>query len=473
MTGAAGRNPAHAPERPDMNGLWTNPTTNSADGLLRAPDASLARVYFLQGFVATFAVLCPCFGRAFTIFGYHNRVVSTVLVAIVVVASIPLFSYSRARNSLGALTLALLALAFFYADHVQRAEIFRIQFESDYYDGKLARLLQMSLPVLVLGYLVSSSRLRLPFLRGTWWAIFVCGLIGLGTLATYRRFFLGQTAEIASSFDGEELFCTIALSLVVSLAMILVLEMVPWKGRDFIWLPWLSLALFFSVLLLRQRAHLIMLSLFALTRFWGKKRKLVSLAAVAIVFGLGIAMIVRHYHDLVITETVRGYWVAAADGRMVRSRTDLAALAIAGIREDPSGHGLGAFDLHHYKPYPHNRFLEAFYELGVLGALIVGWMCLSGLRHVRGLLLPQGASLASRSTWFLHATVVLMLANELKSGSLEGIGLYLYFLFIAPSVSRLPRRAGRSAAESALGRPHWHTRAACKSPEGRLKARAS
>jgi hypothetical protein len=319
-----------------------------------------------------------------------------------------------------------------------------MQFEAGYYEGKLARLFQLSVPVFVLGYLVSSSRGRSPFVRGSWWAILVSGLIGLGLLITHRQYFLGQTCEISVSFYEEQLFSPIGLSIVLTLATILVLDMVPWTGRDYLWAPWCGLLMVLSVLLLRQRAHLIVICLLVLAKFWNKRRRLASLAAVAIVFGVAAGMVIKHYRELVITETVQLYWAAAADGRMVRGRTDLAALAIAGIRENTLGHGLGAFDVHHSKPYPHNRFLEAFYELGIGGAVCVGWMCVLGLRGLPGLFAAGHSSRASPSVWFLQAAAVLLLAHELKAGSLECISTYLYFLFIMPPVARRAGRPGRT-----------------------------
>lgn len=435
-----------------------HPKGNSADLLLRVSDAGLARYYFLQGFVATFAVLYPFFGRAFNVFGYHNRVVSTVLILIVIVISIPRFSHARARHGLGALALGLTAFAVLYADPLQRGEIFHVQFEMGYYEGKLARLFQLSVPVFVLGYLVSSSRVRSSFIRGSWWAIFASGLIGLGVLITHRRYFLGQTCEISLSFHDQQLFSTIGLSVVLTLATILILDMVPWTGRDYFWAPWCGLLLVFSVLLLRQRAHMIVICVLVLTRFWNRRKRFASLAAAAIVFGVAAGMVIKHYRELVITETVQLYWAAAANGRMVRGRTDLAALAIAGIREDPLGHGLGAFDAHHSKPYPHNRFLEAFYELGIGGAVCVAWMCVLGLRRLPGLFTAQHSSRASPSLWFLHAAVVFLLAHELKAGSLECISIYIYFLFITPTVSRLAEPRGRTTVPLRAHVPGMHRR---------------
>jgi hypothetical protein len=443
-----------------------HPKGNSAHLLLQVSDAGLARYYFFQGFVATFAVLYPFFGRAFDVFGYHNRVVSTVLILIVIVISIPRFSCARARHGLGALVLGLIALAVLYADPVQRGELFHVQFETGYYEGKLARLFQLSVPVFVLGYLVSSSRVRSSFIRGSWWAIFVSGLIGLGILITHRQYFLGQTCEISSSFQEQQLFSTIGLSIVLTLATILVLDTVPWTGRDYLWAPWCGLLMVLSVLLLRQRAHLIVICLLVLARFWNKRRRLASLAAVAIVFGVAVGMVIKHYRELVITETVQLYWAAAADGRMVRGRTDLAALAIAGIRENTLGHGLGAFDVHHCKPYPHNRFLEAFYELGIGGAVCVGWMCVLGLRRLPGLFTAQQSSRASPSLWFLHAAVVFLLAHELKAGSLECISIYIYFLFITPTVSRLGDLRGQTTVPLRAHAPGIHGRSTARPRAG-------
>jgi hypothetical protein len=188
------------------------------------------------------------------------------------------------------------------------------------------------------------------------------------------------------------------------------------------------------------------------------------------VFGVGAGMVIRQYHDLVITETVQLYWSAAVDGRMVRSRTDLAALAIAGIRENPWGHGLGSFSLHRYKPYPHNRFLEAFYELGILGAACVGWMCVAGLRHLRGLFFTRHGPKSSPSVWFLHAAVVFLLAHELKAGSLECINIYVYFLFISPAVSRLPEGSIQTSVHSRAHAPGMHRRSARQRPVALLPA---
>ena len=420
--------------------------------------------YFLLGFLATLAVLYPCAGQAFRVFGYHPRVIASVLLGVVALASFTRFSLDRARNGLAALALLLLILAFVYADTVQREYAFRVQLDTEYYSGKLARFYQICLPVFVLGYLVSASRHRPAFVRGTWWSVFVCGLIGLCVLGWHSDYFLGQTSSMVHSFTEEGLFSTIALSIVISLSAILLVERIPWKGRDFAWLALLGLAQLFAILLLRQRAHLIVLTVFVLARFWVGRTKVVSLLAVTIFFGLAITVIVNQYREYLVTETVRLYWTAAADGLMVETRMDLFLEAQAGIREYPMGQGLGSFSFNHFNKYPHNCILEAFYEMGVFGALCVGSICLMALSRLLTLFARQRHAGPGQSAWFLHAAVLFLLAHAMKANPLEDIGIFVYFLFIAPDMRLGGKKAGKRRAARwgayapSLGRrasPRW------------------
>jgi hypothetical protein len=436
------------------------PVANSFSRLRYGSDAASEWFYFLQGFFATLAVLYPLFGPVFTPFGYHHRIIASTLMGIVAVASFTRFSVGRARNALLASGVLVLALAFLHADPLQREYAFRVQFDVGYYNGKLARMFQIFLPILVFAYLVSASRRQAAFVRGTWWAILVCGLIGISIHASHAEYFLGQTSREVHAFMDEGTFSPASLSIVISLSAILLLERIPWKGQDFAWLTVLGLAQFFAVLLLRQRTHLIMLAVLVLMKFWTERTKLFSLVAVTIAFAIGVDMIVTHYREYVITETVRHYWQAAASGLMFRTRFDLAIQAMEGIRQNALGHGLGSFSLDHFNKYPHNCVLEAFYELGVLGALCVGFMCLTALRHIRGLFARQRNGEVVQSTWFLHAAVVFLLAHVLKSGSLEHIGSFAYFLFIAPEPRPLGKRFGRWTWRWRADVPNWGARVA-------------
>ncbi len=421
-------------------------------------DARLCRTNYVLGFLATMAVLYPMAGQSFSLFGYHSRLIASVLIAVASLASMSTFSLSRARNGLALLCVAFVVLAFLYADLLQREAAFRIRFDTEYYNGKLARILQICLPVLVLAYLMSPSRHHAAFLSGTRCCIFVCGLIGLAVFFSYADYYLGQTFSDVAALEQEGTHHTCGISIVLSLAAILLLDRFPWKGWSFPCLSLLALVLLLAVLLLRQRAHMIMLAVLVLARFWSARTKLFSLAAVTIAFALVVGWIVGNYREYVLTETVRAYWQGAADGRMVEGRMELALQALEGIRTCPTGLGLGAFSLDHANKYPHNCVLEAFYELGVLGAIVVGSMCLMGLRQLPVLFRKRAASDPGAEGWFVRAVVVFLLAHVLKSGSLEHIGIFVYFLFITPNVfregekSRHPRPG--DSAHAALMGPH-------------------
>jgi len=400
--------------------------------------------YFLQGFLATLAVLYPYAGQAFRWFGYHPRLIASALLALVAFVSLLRFSFNRTRNGLAVLCVALMVIVFLYADWVQRDYAFQVQFDTDYCSGKLARFYQICLPLMVLGYLVSGSRHQAAFVRGTWWSIFACGLIGLCVFAWHRDFFLGQTSASVHSFEGG--FCTIALSIVIGLSACLLVDKIPWKRWDFAWLPALAIVEFFVILLMRQRAHLIVLAAFVVARFWVVRARLFSLIAVTILFGLGVLVVIKHYREYVVPETVRLYWAAAADGLMVETRMGLFQQAVEGIRECPMGQGLGSFSFDHFNKYPHNCVLEAFYELGLFGGLCVGAMCVMACCHFFSLFARPGHSGPSPPTWFLCAAVVFLLAHSMKANPLEDIGIFAYFLFISPDVRFWPQKAHKRRA---------------------------
>lgn len=443
-----------------------------ADAFLRPRgrrDLGTEYYYFLLGFLATLAVLYPYAGQAFRWFGYHPRVIASGLLAFVALLSLLRFSLHKARNSLLILCVALMVIAFVYADWVQRDFAFQVQFDTEYYSGKLARFYQICFPLVVLGYLVSGSRHQVAFMRGTWWSIFVCGLIGLYVFTWRRGEFLGQTFAMVHSFGGG--FSTIALSIVLGLAAVLLVEKAPWKGWDFAWLPALALAEFFALLLLRQRAHLIMLAVFVLARFWAARVKLLSLIAVTILFAVGVALVVKHYREYVIPETVRLYWAAAADGLMVETRLGLFREAWEGIREYPWGQGLGSFSFDHYNKYPHNCVLEAFYEMGIFGGLCVSAMCVVACCHFFMLFARPKDSGPDPPTWFLHAAVVFLLGHMLKANPLEDIGVFVYFLFIAPDLSlwgKAPSRLRTVNGRAHASRPGRSTRPRWPRPKAPL-----
>ena len=390
------------------------------------------RLYFFIGIYSTIGVLLPYFGRSFNLFGVHNRIISLSIIVSAVLISLPKFSISKARNGLFTFVLLLFSLIFLYAEDEHYKFLMMIQPDLPFYEGKLARIVQFTVPTLLMGYIVSVYRSNDSFVRGVWFGCIFCGILAFGIFWSYRMYFFGQTTAVFKEFSSIRLFSPLSFSVLISVCTICIMAIDMSTKLKLIGVSVILVVLLGSILVLRQRTHLIVICIYLL--LWVIKLKKAKILTVILLFGVALAVGTILFGDLVFSETVIQYWEAAIDGHMVNRRLEIFMPTLEQSVEKPWGHGLGSHALYFEDEYPHNLFLEAFFELGIIGAILTGVIFLYAMLHIIRLVSFRRSARGKVDNIFISRIIVLLLIHVLKADEMSGIYLFLYFVFIAPKL---------------------------------------
>lgn len=386
---------------------------------------------FIFGFFTILGLLLPFYGRSFSFFGIHVRIVSYLLLASACLITLPSFRFRDARNDLGLLLIVFLALTLIHAAPVQFKSLLTMQYKQPYYEGKLALIFQISLPYLIAGYIISPLRDKKPFIRGAWWGLIAAGILAFIILFFHRKYFLGGTYKLAAQFPSLNIFSTISMSIMLSLGTIALIGTNPKSNYQGI--PAFICGSFFvlCIFLLYQRAHLIIIALIIVARFL--KLRLKSIIIYSVAFAAVIGALFFFATEQVFNVHVVGYWHEALKGYMFKGRLEMWVPPLIEALKNPLGSGLGHYALvHEVDLYPHNVFIEAFYELGILGALSIGIICAWGFLHALNILPGRQQLPELKDKWFLSGIVFFCLVHDMKSGTLAYFYLMPFFMFIAP-----------------------------------------
>jgi O-antigen ligase len=173
-------------------------------------------------------------------------------------------------------------------------------------------------------------------------------------------------------------------------------------------------ALIAAIVMVQQRSHLMFLGAIAvvLTICQGHIRRVAAIA-VAI---LAVYLV----RDLVFGPAVAAYWDDLLYGDASSIRMDALRWAWDGFLDNPLGFGYGSFSLTYpaLLAYPHNLVLEAAYELGLPGLILVTAVILRSICRFR------------------HPTLITAIAcftalHLLKASDLAGMDMLWFALILS------------------------------------------
>lgn len=397
------------------------------------------------GAAVSIGYLLPFLGSGFRIWGLHPRVWSytaTVLVLAIGLLGPRLTAVVRRRLVVtGLLVAGVLALAILlFPPSSQFWVVDPPTSVADYPGFKMTRLLAVGLPLLLLGIGASRHASSQDFRKGL-----VGGIVFVGILALVRLATAGSIATDIEAAAAAGEFSTIGLSqvLLLSIGATSGWALEKRSGPSFLVLIAYGIASLAGIFVLAQRAAfvfglLILVVSAALLTKKVKRRTLAIALAGALLTSVGVAVSVDPLETLDAqplfsqqVDRIGGLLNLDLD-RSTQLRLEMWEFAVAESVGDLTGHGFGGFAFAYpIQRYPHNLFLEAVFELGALGALLVGLIV--------GMAINAIWKLVQRGDRWVELWVLsIVLMFFLKSGDLSTIGGLLLWLVVAVAAAGSP-----------------------------------
>jgi O-antigen ligase len=419
---------------------------------------------FAVGIASAIAFLLPLLGREFAeSIGVHPRLLAYAALAYVLVQSAltPAGAWFRpASQRLHLVVLGLLAclLALFpwWGPLWVPDEPMTVP---DYAGHKLTRLLTLAIPTALLGVAARRFVGSRRFIDGFTWSTTVIAVIALGQLMVHRSTIRGSDL---ADLKEQAAFSTISVSVVFMFLQIVWCHRYVVERRH-AWRPLVATAIaLLGVFLLTQRTAMLLVIAFGLYVAFRDARgraRTIGLC-ICVIFGIWFAM------DVV---------ALSVDAKGVLAQFPAQVRRIEGLlnAEDnsssvrflmwefgwnegwrlPEGHGVGSFAK--YFPanrYPHNVFIEALFELGIPGAILVAALLAITTSTIVRLFRATDATL-------IAFALLTTFSYALKAGDLSLTGNWLFWLYLAHGYfeAASPRQGAAARGDIADCFPHAPT----------------
>jgi O-antigen ligase len=410
------------------------------------PDG-FSRQSFLSGWLAFSGLLLPQFGRAFSVLGIHTRLIGFLLLLAAIVVGLRKTKYCRSSVLVLFVMVLYFLLLFIYADPEQIRSLFALSFAPDPYpDTKLSRTLAFNALPVVMGFLLSRVAARSDFRRGVVWSLVTWTLVGLVVGILNSEYWFSPATDSAEAFERLHRYSVIGMTLVLMGGFLTGLVYFLQGRRKALSLS-LLLSSFLLIVVHTQRAawiYCLLAALFLVAQSAVVRPSAGLRAALGAVSAILVGILIANEIGA-ISVGVLGRAEGIFEGRLFDSRAPLFLAAIRGFWEHPFGQGLASFArAGHGTVYPHNVFLEALYELGLAGGILMAALLIfllkNTLRLVRGA--PQ-----SRPSLIIGLYLGYILIFSLKSGDFTSTELFfsMALLFSCPRPPGLATFGGDSA----------------------------
>lgn len=391
---------------------------------LQSKCSSQGCIPFLIGALLITGAYAPYFGRTISFAGVHIRLLALMFGMAGVLLAAWYFGLRHLERigvtAAGVICLLILAFA---TETQFRNALVQAYFDSDYASFKLARFLQQGLPLLLMGCAASTGRSHPSFKKGFLWAVISMGVGALLFLLTHRDYFFGASRETILDFKSSETASYISLSMLLTSAFVATVCLVAQSTWLRLGQGFAAALLLAGIVVLRQRVHLLVATVVLVLLLAGKRKSQVFAIALVI-----IGFVVLQWSAL-FSEAVTQYWEAFFSGQSFAKRQELFWPALQRSLLQPFGHGLASYaELRLEAQFPHNLFVEAFYELGFMGAVAIASITALALYKTTPLFRtalaadPHGSAI--RSILFLH------LAHSLKASELTSSGAMFMFIYL-------------------------------------------
>ena len=338
---------------------------------------------FMAGFLGVMGVLAPHFVRAVDV-GMHNRVLGWCLLAGACFCALPRLDSRGVNWRDGLMGVVFLGLVACYSTGAQLGELVHVPSRLDYYGEKTAMTVQVCLPPLVAGLILSVLRMEPGFWSGIRAGAITSGCVAMGVMILNRHLLLSQTWVERAELRETGVISVIGFSLVLCFAVMAILgkarESSLWKAAISVGLAMPFLA---AIIMIQQRSHLVFVCLIGAAMMFSWRQKARGLCLCAVVCGM--AVIGWQFREYIVGPQVQAYWDALLSGESASFRWQMMDFAMRGFWENPVGRGVGAFSLDYpfdeRMLYPHNLMAEAAYELGIPGVILVSGVMVAVIKR--------------------------------------------------------------------------------------------
>ncbi|OAD23540.1 O-antigen ligase-related protein [Candidatus Thiomargarita nelsonii] len=384
---------------------------------------SLSKIY-LAGFLAYSGLCIPYFGHSFSFFGIHNRLLGLFVLIMAMLLGVRYFKLRRNAFNFFLLVAFFFLLLIIYSDYSQITQVFTFTFDqSQYYESKLSVALIVSIVPAIVGLVLSEIAINKEFRQGFVRAMLLWSLVAIivGTQNSEYWF-----ADYSKKAEWKNLVVFSQISMTILHLAGLVIFLVNIMNNKYIVF---SVALFvvssFFVIVYQQRSAWIYVILVTIYLFYVvsgsdiiKIIKRAILLSVVLLLGFIVAIKIG-----VFTDSVIAYADQLIRGEVLSTRTPMYMIAWNGFLDNPLGNGFGAFSISgSYARYPHNILLEALYELGIFGGVVILILLYISSKTILQLLRlgKHDLDLLSIGLFFGYLLIV-----SLKSGDMAGLELLI------------------------------------------------
>ncbi len=393
-----------------------------------------------MGWLTAGALMASHLGAEFSsLVGVHPRVVAYACSALLIAIGVALRQQRpptpRALVVVHAFVFVLALCILVYVPWDARLWVVADRPTVDTYPGfKLTRLVLTSVPAVLAAVAVAPLVRHRSFVRGL-----RQGLLGVGAVAALELVRYGKLLGSGSyadwaQFSDRAAFSTIGLSMCFVFALLAAqarLRSEAGRYRGVVAVV-VSVAAALAAFALAQRTALAMcIGFTALGVAAGRRRRIGPALWGALALAGSLAVVIVLFDNMGGSLGRQGYRLqvlAGAGDSSAQSRFEMWAFCLESLARNPIGHGFGSFpQFHPVQFYPHNVLAEAAFELGLLGAAVVGagiWLSLW---------------LIARLARTEYAVIGLCLAAGLgwvsKAGDLSAIGNWLGWLYLAAAAA--------------------------------------
>jgi len=385
-----------------------------------------------EGFILGIGVLWPYLGRGLDL-GIHNKIIGLLFLSIAALVNIMRGSLDKTNSKKLMVLFILFIIILLYSSQNQIYSIFSPGY-GNYVEVKLSYFVySVFLPTILVAFALSNQNKK-SYIYGIFDGFLLISIIGVIFVYQYREYVIFSTWRSSKEFVEMEEFSIISMSLIFTFTLMGLI--LPKKRNWFInSIRYLYIfLLIFLILILGQRAHAMMLFVlmcFFIYRRAGMLSVFLSFFVLSVILLYVLTIIdVSEIYD----QRLFLYWSQVLEGEATNSRKILYDFAFEGIANNPFGGGLASFavDFPGNNVYPHNDIVEAFYELGLLGGVVMTYIVFSIVYTSVKVMRPFKNFMWNTEIVLFSFLGLFMVGHDLKAGSLDAMGLMLFMWFFVP-----------------------------------------
>jgi len=381
----------------------------------------MSKNYYL-GLATCLGLFVPLFGHSVSLFGVHNRLIGLLLLIGAGFGGVLYRKEGITRIWSFGCYLILFLVMMFYSDSSQINNLLSFEFDrTSYYESKLSIVFLFTLIPAIASFILVSVAKTKGFQDGFIMAMLILGVAAIGVSSMYSEYWFTNSYSKRSEWEEVKAFSQIGITVLHLIGALVSLKYILLREYTAAAVILFVLSALFLIVYLQRSSWLYLALVFAylISRVESEKAmgmyKVVFVLAVISVLGLFVGMKVG-----VFTDSVGSYASQLSTGGLFDTREWAYRAAWEGFVANPLGNGFGSFSMLGYFRYPHNIVLEALYELGLAGGILVSVFIALSLKALLAIL-ADGRNKGDMELQIIGLLFGYILVVVLKSGDLTSI----------------------------------------------------